>query len=74
MFTEKYFEEMVTMLAILSQINLIIDRFHFDNDSDIKKHCSTLRKRMLAWLEVCNAKPGINDQQKLYFKEIEFNK
>ena len=31
-----YIQELVTMLAILSQFNLIIDRFYLDNESDIK--------------------------------------
>ena len=38
MFNKKYIEEMVAMLAILSQINLVIDRFFLDNDSDIKNN------------------------------------
>ena len=37
MYNEKYFEEMVASVSILSQINLIIDRFYLDNESDIKK-------------------------------------
>ena len=63
MYNEKYIEEMVAMLAILPQINLIIDRFYLDNDSDIKKFFSTLRKRILAGLEVSNAKSEADDKQ-----------
>ena len=37
MYNEKYKEKLVAMLSILSQINLLIDRFYSDNDSDIKK-------------------------------------
>ena len=38
MYNEKYIEVMLAMLSFLSQINLIIDRFYLDSDSDIKKH------------------------------------
>ena len=37
MYNEKYIEEMVAMLGILSQINLIIEKFCLDNESDINK-------------------------------------
>ena len=37
MYEENYIEDMVTMLAILSQINVIIDKFYLHKDSDIKK-------------------------------------
>ena len=48
LYDDKYIEEMVSMLAILSQINLILDRFYLDHESDIKKQYCTLRKRTLA--------------------------
>ena len=64
MCNEKYIEEMIALLSILSQINLIIDRFYSDNESDIKKQYVTLRKRILARLEVINAKREVDDQQK----------
>ena len=63
MYNQKYINELVAMLAILSQINLKTDRFFLNNDSDIEKHYSTLRKRIIAWFVVCNAKPEIDDQQ-----------
>ena len=44
-----YIEEMVSMLAVLSQINLIINRIHLDKESDIKQLYRDLRKRILAW-------------------------
>ena len=53
-YKDKYIEDMVSMLAVLSQINLIINRFYLDNESDIKKHYCTLRKRILAWLQETN--------------------
>ena len=37
MYNEEYVEKVVAMLSVLSQMNLIIDRFYLDNDSDIKK-------------------------------------
>ena len=53
---------MVAMSAILSQINLITEKFYLDNESDIKK-CCNLRKRIIAWLEESNTKPENDDQQ-----------
>ena len=37
MYNEKYIEEMVALLPILSPINLINERIYLDNESDIKK-------------------------------------
>ena len=51
------------MLAVLSQVNLIKEKFYLDNERDIKKQYCKLRKRMLAWLEEINTKPETNDQQ-----------
>ena len=47
MYNDNYIEEMLAMTAILSQINLIIERFYLDKESDIKKQYSVLRKRIL---------------------------
>ena len=66
MYNDKYSEEMVAMVAILSQINLIIGKFYLDNESDIKKQYSTLRKRIIAWLELTNAELEVDDQQESY--------
>jgi len=63
MYNDKYIEEMVSMLAILSQINLIIERFYLDNESEIKKQYCNLRKYILAWLEVSNTKPEVDNHQ-----------
>ena len=63
MYDEKYIEEMVAVLAIFSQINLIIEKFYSDKENDIKKQNCTLRKRFLSWLEVCTTEPEIDDQQ-----------
>ena len=37
MYIEKYIEEMIVMSAILSQINLTIEKFYLDKESDIEK-------------------------------------
>ena len=63
MYDGKYIEEMVSMLAILSQINLIIDRFYLDKESDIKQLFCDLRKRILAWLKENNTKPEIDNDE-----------
>ena len=44
MYNENYIEEMVALLSKLSQINLIIERFCLDNESDIKKQYCDLKK------------------------------
>ena len=31
--------------------------FYLENESDIRKQYCVLRKRILAWLEVCNTEP-----------------
>ena len=51
MYDGEYIEEMMSMLAVLSQINLIIDRFYLDKESDIKQLYRDLRKRILTWLK-----------------------
>ena len=60
---DKYIEEMVNMLAILSQINLIIDRFYLDKGSDINELYCTLRKRILTWLQESFREPELDGQQ-----------
>ena len=45
MYNETYIEEMVAMSAINSQINLIIEKFYLDKESDVKKQYCNLRKR-----------------------------
>ena len=48
---DKCFENNMIMLDILSEINLIIEKFYIDENSDIKKECETLRKFLLIWLD-----------------------
>ena len=59
----KYIEEMVSMLAVLSQINLIIDRFYLDKESDFKQHYRELTKRILAWLKENNTEPEVDNDE-----------
>ena len=63
MYDGKYIEEMVSLLAVLSQINLIIDRFYLDKESDIKQLYRDLRKRILAWLKENNTKPEVDNDE-----------
>ena len=44
------------MLAILSQTNLIREKFYSDKESDIKMQYRSLRKYILNWLEERNKK------------------
>ena len=62
-YNDKYIEDMVSMLAVLSQINLRVDRFYLDNESDIKKHFCTLRKRILAWLQERKTLPEVDNDE-----------
>ena len=63
MYDGKYIEEMVSMLAVLSQINLIKDRFYLDKESDIKQLYRDLRKRILAWLKENNTMPDVDSDE-----------
>ena len=45
------FENNMIMLDILSEINLILEKFYIDENSDIKKECETLKKFLLIWLD-----------------------
>ena len=48
MYEEKIIEEMVALLSILSQKNLIIERFYLDNESDIRKQYCDVRKQYIS--------------------------
>ena len=66
MYNDECIEEMVVMTLIFSQINLIMEKFYLDNESDIKKQYCVLKKRKLDWLEECNTKPEADNQQNSY--------
>ena len=48
---DECFENNMIMLDILSEINLLIEKFYIDENSEIKKKCETLRKFLLIWLD-----------------------
>ena len=50
-------------MSILSQINLIINRFYIPEDYCITDFHYELRKRTLAWLKACNKKIENDNQQ-----------
>ena len=62
-YNDKYIEDTVSILGVFSQINLIIDRFYLDNESDIKKQFASLRKRILAWLQERNTRPEVDKDE-----------
>ena len=63
MYNDKYIEEMVIILAILSQINLLIDRLYLDEESDHKKQYYILRKHILARLQERNTKTEVDNEE-----------
>ena len=63
MYIDNYIEEMVIIFAIPSQINLLLDRFYLDEESDIKKHYYTLKKHILAWLQERNTKTEVDNDE-----------
>ena len=56
-------KELVAIMSILSQIILIINRFYIPDDYSITDYYYDLRKRILAWLKVCNKKMQNENQQ-----------
>ena len=53
-YNEKSDEQLVAIMSILSQINLIINRFYLPDDYSITDYYYDLRRRTLAWLKACN--------------------
>ena len=47
-------EELVAIMSILSQINLVINRFYSPDDYSITDYYYDLRRCTLAWLKACN--------------------
>ena len=56
-------KELVAILSILSQTNLIINRFCIPDDYCFTDYYYKLRKRALAWLNACNKKMENDKQQ-----------
>ena len=65
MYNDKYVEDMVVMPGLLSQINLIVERFYIDNDNNLKNEYWVLRQHKLARLMENKKKPedGVNEQE-----------
>ena len=60
-YKNKYIEDMVALNKVLSQINIITDKFNFDKEDDLKNEYQYLRKCILAWLRVTKVE---NDNDK----------
>ena len=65
MYDGEYTGEMVRMLAVLYQINLIIEKFYLNKESDIKQLYRDLRKRILPWLEESNIEPEVDNEERI---------
>ena len=59
------------MKSILSQINLITNRFYIPDDYSITHYCFDLRERTLDWLEACNKKMENGNQEIIKQKQNE---
>ena len=55
--------ELVAIMSILSQINLILNRFFIPDDYCFADYYYDLRKRTIAWLKACNKKMENDIQQ-----------
>ena len=55
-YNNKNEEELASLLNILLQINLIIDRFYLPKNNNITNCYHHLRKDKLTWLEECKSK------------------
>ena len=53
-YIKKSGEELAAIISILSQINLIINRFYLPDDYCITEYYYDLKRRTLAWLKACN--------------------
>ena len=53
-YIKKSDEELVGIMSILSQINLIINRFYLPDDYSITDYYYDLKRRTSAWLKACN--------------------
>ena len=63
MYDGKYVEDLMTILGIVYQINIIIDKFYLDNESDINQLYRDLRKRILVWLKEHNTNSKDDDDE-----------
>ena len=65
-YIKKSDEELVAIMSILSQINLIINRFFLPDDYSITNHYYDLRRRTLACLKACNKNINDDNQQNTF--------
>ena len=56
-------EDRIALSNVLSQINSILENHYQFLEEDIKNENIQLRKLILDWLEECNTKPEVDDQQ-----------
>ena len=60
-YVNKYDEEMVNVVAILSQINLMIEKFCLNKECASNPLYHDLRKHILTWLKESNTKPEVHN-------------
>ena len=67
MYNDKNIEDMVVMTGLLSQINLIVEKYYIDNDNNLKNEYWVFRQHMLTWLMENKEKPDdeVNEQEYL---------
>ena len=65
-YIKKSDEELVAIMSILSQINLITNRFSLPDDYSITDYYYDLRRRTLAWLKACNKNINGDNQQNTF--------
>ena len=53
-YIKKSDEELIAIMSILSQIDLIINKFYLPDDYSITDYSYDLRRPTLAWLKACN--------------------
>ena len=64
MFNDKFIEDKVVMTGLLSQINLIVEKFYDkDDDSDLKREYWILRQHIIARLMEKNTKPEVDNDE-----------
>ena len=57
------FIEVVALSNVLRRINFIIENHHQFVEEDIRSEHIQFTKLVLDWVEECNTKPEVNDQQ-----------
>ena len=63
-YINKYDEEMGNVLAILSLINLITEKFYLNKECAFNPLYHDLKKYILTWLKESNTKPEVEKHQK----------